>query len=321
MTDAGPHPSSQAILSIVVVLFNMAREAPRTLLSLSPAYQGIKSDGYEVIVVENGSPVPLSRTDVEGIAPNFRYHYIPDAPKSPAFAINYGASKSSAPFLGIMIDGARIATPGVVRYALKALRAYDMPVVSTLGAHLGPDLQSRSLLKGYNEAVEDELLNSIGWPSDGYRLFEIASLADSWNCGWFGGGAESNGLFMCRKTFDALGGYDERFDLPGGGFVNLDFYRRACELPDSDLVILLGEATFHQVHSGTATSVPPEKLPAVLAQYDEQYFKIRKKHYSRPVKQADYLGQAAPQALEWIRRSAEARIALPAAAPGEQENG
>src|SRR5581483_9041619 len=51
-----------------------------------------------------------------------------------------------------------------------------------------------------------------------------------------------------------LGGFDERFASPGGGYVNLDAYRRALDLPRTRLIVLLGEGTFHQVHGGAATS-------------------------------------------------------------------
>ena len=43
-------------LSVVVVVYNIPREAPRTLFSLSADYQRhIAPEDYEVIVVDNGS--------------------------------------------------------------------------------------------------------------------------------------------------------------------------------------------------------------------------------------------------------------------------
>jgi hypothetical protein len=42
---------------------------------------------------------------------------------------------------------------------------------------------------------------------------------------------ETNCLFMKRSLFEALGGADERFDYPGGGFLNLDIFKRAMESP------------------------------------------------------------------------------------------
>ena len=47
-------------LSVVVIVHNMAREAPRTLLSLSAGYQRhIRPEDYEVVVVDNGSTPPF----------------------------------------------------------------------------------------------------------------------------------------------------------------------------------------------------------------------------------------------------------------------
>ena len=43
-------------VSVIVVVFNIPREAPRTLYSLSAEYQrDIAADDYEVIVVDDGS--------------------------------------------------------------------------------------------------------------------------------------------------------------------------------------------------------------------------------------------------------------------------
>ena len=49
-------------LSVVVVAYNMTRELKRTLYSLSPKFQrDVKAQDYEVIVVDNGSTLPLIR--------------------------------------------------------------------------------------------------------------------------------------------------------------------------------------------------------------------------------------------------------------------
>ncbi len=52
---------------------------------------------------------------------------------------------------------------------------------------------------------------------------------------------------------------DQLFDDRGGGLVNLALFARACKLPDSKLVVILGEESFHQIHGGTATNVPEQK--------------------------------------------------------------
>jgi hypothetical protein len=49
-------------LSVIAVFHNMAREAPRTLFTLSAQYQrGFYPDDYEVIVVDAGSSAPLEQ--------------------------------------------------------------------------------------------------------------------------------------------------------------------------------------------------------------------------------------------------------------------
>lgn len=298
-------------LSVVVVVYNMQREAPRTLFSLSAAYQRrINPQDYEVIVVENGSSAPLSLTLVKGFGDNFRYFFLEDASPSPAYAINFGASRSRGEYVGIMIDGARIVSPGILYFALTGLSGFHRAVVSSLAFHLGSDVQMKTVPQGYDADEEDRLLASIDWRRNGYKLFEISALAGSSEGGWFLPIAESNFLFMPRIMFDELGGYDEAFVLPGGGLVNLDFYYRACELPDSQLIMLLGEATFHQVHGGIMTN-RPDDTEHCWAVYDEEYRRLRGAYFTKPRRAAIFLGEVPSPTLPWIKRSCELFRAAP----------
>ena len=239
-------------LSVVVVVYNMAREAARTLLSLSADYQRhIDRDDYEVIVVDNGSDCPIDPGFLAGLAGNFRLIRIDPAPPSPAQAVNRGLAAARGEIVGVMVDGARIATPGLLHFARHGACLYDKAVVATLGWYLGHDFQGLASQYGYDHIREDGLLNSIDWPNDGYRLFEIGTMDESSVDGWFQQISESNALFLRRELWELLGGVDERFDAPGGGLVNLDTFSRILEWPDAELVILLGEAAFHQLHGGT----------------------------------------------------------------------
>lgn len=263
-------------ISIVVVLYNIPREAPRSLHSLSSGYQRhIDPEDYEVIVVDNGSSPPVDPEFVASFGVNFRLIRIDPAPPSPALAVNRGIAEARGDIIGIMIDGARIASPGLVHFALHGAQLYDTAVVATLGWYLGFDFQRFAMRAGYDQAREDELLASVGWQQDGYRLFEIATMDESSVEGWFFPLAESNALFMRRERWSDLGGVEERFDTPGGGLLNLDTYARAMAQPDVKLVILLGEGTFHQLHGGVATNLPSEDLSAKLVEWDDQYEKIR----------------------------------------------
>lgn len=302
----GPGPK----LSVIVVVYNMRREAPRTLLSLSAGYQkGVGADEYEVIVVENGSPEPLGEDEVELTGPNFHYLRIEDASPSPAAAINRGAALATAPNIAVMIDGARMATPGVITRALELLERFPNPIVATIALHLGPEAQFLSMVNGYDRAEEDRLLNSIGWPAAGYRLFEIGALAPSSSMGWFAPLAESNLLFMRRAMFDRIGGMDEQFSIRGGGYVNLDFYNRACEQPDAQLFCLLGEATFHQMHGGVMTNQPEELTKAASLDYVREYERIRNKPFVRTPHMHTLYGDARVETLQMIHDTS--RIMLP----------
>lgn len=276
-------------LSLIVTVYDMGREAPRTLRSLALPYQtGIAADDYEVIVMDNGSPKPLDESLVQGFGPQFRYHYVRDAAKSPAQAINRGVAMARGKYVGIFIDGARIASPGLLALALKALRSHQDPIVATLGWHLGPELQQKSVLKGYDQATEDRLLDSIGWPSDGYRLFDVSVLAASSFKGYGAAPSESNALFLLRKTFRQMGGYDPAFDLPGGGLLNLDFFIRALDRVESQYVMLKGEGTFHQIHGGASTG--KAEVQDRFQGWAKQYQQIRGKPWQHPEREAIYLG-------------------------------
>src|SRR4029079_2073734 len=103
-------------------------------------------------------------------------------------------------------DGARMASPGLLARALAASRLHKLPIIGTIGFHLGPDVQMESVKHGYNQAVEDELLARSGWELDGYRLFSISSLAGSSAGGWFDLPEESNAFFLRREHWRTIGG-------------------------------------------------------------------------------------------------------------------
>ncbi|MDJ0925455.1 MAG: glycosyltransferase family A protein [Acidimicrobiia bacterium] len=294
--------NGQPRLSVVVVVYDMEREAPRTLHSLSAEYQeGVDPSSYEVVVVDNGSPRSAAVKTAEACGDNFRYHYLECATKSPAPAMNAGIAMTTGKYVGLYVDGARIATPGLLRMALLALSLNERALVSTLAWHLGPQAQMVSVNEGYNADVEDELLESIDWPANGYDLFTISAFAGSSARGFFQPVAESNALFMPRRLIAELGGMDESFSLPGGGVVNLDTYARACALPETTLITLLGEGTFHQVHGGVATNAPAESdyVDRAFAEYAE----LRGHPYRRPERSSLFLGPVPKQVAPFMTAS------------------
>ena len=296
------------LLSVIVVFHDMRREAPRTLHSLSRAYQrGIDDLDYEVIAVDSRSSSPLEAHEVEAFGPEFRYLRHETASVSPVEAINRAATLARGRFVTVCIDGARLLTPGVLKTTAMACRMSARPVIAVLGWHLGPKPQRLSMLEGYDRAVEDRLLADAKWQEDGYRLFDIACLAPSCADGVLMPFSESNCVTVSRAMFDELGGYDPAFTSAGGGFVNLDYWRRACALPGTVVFVLLGEGSFHQFHGGSATNSGPNRP---LARYQEEYAAIRGEPYARPLVEPVYLGTLPSPSLRFLRHSLARREKL-----------
>lgn len=240
-------------LSIVVVGFDMKRELPRTVLSLLPPYQrGLAHDDVEIIVIDNGSSEPVRREWFPADAA-IRVERVEGGGVSPSMAINVGARLARADHIAVVVDGARMASPGLVSTALAAAGLHPKSFVATLGFHLGPKVQQVSVTEGYTREVEDRLLASVAWPQHGYRLFEICALGASCTHGVLKTPSETTFCVMKTSMFHAIGGYDERFIQLGGGLATFDFFRRSLEAAGEGFVMLVGEGTFHQLHYGATT--------------------------------------------------------------------
>ncbi len=286
-------------LSVIVICYDMAREIPRTLQSLSRDYQHKSMDlDYEVLLVDNGSPEPLDEASWSSLDVPCGLITIHNASPSPAAAINQAVARATGDIICLMIDGAHLLTPGTFWLAQSAFAAFEQPVVATRYFYLGPDEQNISIMQGYDKPAEDRLLKLIDWPGDGYRLYEIGTplRAGAANITWFNRMFESNCLFMRRSLFCELGGAEERFDYPGGGFLNLDIYRRAVDYEGVTPVQLIGEGSFHQLHGGTTTNTGAEQRDAQMKRYRQQYRDIRGHDNVMSDKELFFLGHMPTQA-------------------------
>lgn len=294
-------------LSVVVVAHDMGRELPRTLATLAPGYQrDIVADDYEVVVVDNGSRVAIDPALVASFPGRIRVERIDPAPPSPAQAANLGLGLAEGEQVGLIVDGARMASPGLLGWARRAAALSSRPIVSTLGWHLGRVRHMQATEAGYDQAVEDELLAGIDWQADGYELFGVSVLNGSSAWGWFEPMSESSALFLSAADWAELGGLDEQFALPGGGLVNHDLYRRACALDGAELITLLGEGTFHQFHGGAATSAR-----FGWAEMHDDYVRLRGEPYVSPQDRPILVGRHPEQALDHMVESvAMARRAI-----------
>ncbi len=194
-----PRPAGTTDLSVVVVFYNMQREAARTLHSLSRAYQQDIDDlDYEVIVVENGSDPDqqLGEEFVHSFGPEFRYLDLGDDAEpvaGPRAQPRHRASRRGDA-LALMIDGAHVLTPGVLHFGMAGLDLYAPAIVATQQWYVGPGQQGDAMADGYDQDYEDELFEQIDWPADGYRLFEIGHFIGERD--WFDGLWESNCMFV-----------------------------------------------------------------------------------------------------------------------------
>ncbi len=299
--DTGGPP----IVSIIVIVYDMPTQAKNTLISLSTSYQlDVRMDDFEVIIVENESPNLIDDQFIASLPRNVHYYKRNETESTPVHAINFGASKAKGENICLMIDGARVLTPGVVKNLLLGHRISDRAVVSIPGYHLGDKVQQENVITGYGLEAERELMRSIDWPQEGYRLFDIACFSASSEPGFFLPNSESNCISMPRDIWHELGGCDAQFNLRAGGLINLDFYKRACEYPGMQHVIVPGEGTFHQFHGGVTTGgEDPGVRAAYIEASERQYRELRGEEYHSPVTTPVYLGQFPEQAKKFLHFS------------------
>jgi cephalosporin hydroxylase len=176
------------------------------------------------------------------------------------------------------------------------LRTYEPAIVATQQWYVGPGQQGEAMRHGYDQEAEDRLFRRIGWPEAGYRLFEIGHFVGGRD--WLDGVWESNCLFVPRRQLEQVGGFDESFSMPGGGFANLEIYERLGSAPDVTVATIIGEASFHQVHGGVSTNQPDsDERRTRVHGYGEHFADLRGRRFRGPGKPLHFVGRiASPEA-------------------------
>ncbi len=289
-------------LTVVVIAYRMTHQISNTIRSLLPPVQrDVSIDRYDIHVIDNGSPQPLDEP-LWNQAPNVRYQHIPagSASVNPGVAINRAVAQTRSPVVCVMIDGARMVTPGVLRWGMDLATLSEKTVVEVRGWHLGPKLQNVSVREGYDVETEQRLLQSIDWPWDGYRLFEIGVPAASMPGGFLGTASECTCLFLHRSYFDRLAGYDQRYAEPGGGLCNADFFVRAASGADRVFTVL-GEGTFHQIHGGAATGLTGDDQRESFRRWKKEYERLSRPWHTKAVEYTPILAGHLPAAARrWM---------------------
>jgi glycosyltransferase involved in cell wall biosynthesis len=247
--------TSQPRISVILIGYKMPSQLRNTLATLAAGYQhGMSAADYEVIVVENSSDSTLTDTDVQSLPDNFRYFLRENTGRTPVPAINFAFQQCLGNYIGLIMDGARMLSPGVIRSADMASRLDTNALTVVPGYHLGEQEQH------FNEdpelALQEErrLLTSVDWRSDGYELFAISTFSGANRRGYLHPIMECNCLFASRDSYAQIGYADPQFTLHGGGSINLHMYRSLGMRPQSRVVVVPGEGSFHQYHGGVTTS-------------------------------------------------------------------
>jgi len=310
--DTSPVTTDKPALSILVVVYDMRQQAMNTLHSLSAAYQsGVDESDYEVLVLENNSGSNLDPDELASLGQNFHYYLRREPGVSPAPAINEGLARCNGSHVGLLIDGARMLSPGVLSKARQALKLPGA-IVATPGYYLSEQGRSEHGSGEVEASVvlqtETSLLDKSNWREDGYRLFQQACFSNGNRHGYLDPWMECNALFCAKTLLDKVGGADERFDLSGGGALNLHLYRQLATSEGTQLVILPGEGNFHQFHGGTSTTSGEER-DALVKTFKEQLDGCWPGGFKAVSRQPTLFGTIPPAALPFLLASANSSAA------------
>ena len=295
--------SKQPVVSIILIAYKMRSQLRNTLLTLHADYQRQCSmRDYEVIVVENSSDENLDQATIDALPGNIHYFLREEESQSPVPAINFAFERCRGKYIGLIMDGARMLSPGVIHHAITAYGMTTEAITVMPGYHLGEQEQHMHDSADAALAAERALLDSVDWREDGYELFRVSTFSGANRRGYLHPILECNCLFASRVNYRRVGDADPRFMQPGGGSVNLHIYRALGMLPGTELFVVPGEGSFHQFHGGVSTSAydgRDEELARHLAQlksyWPDGFHALRR--------EPKLLGHVPPQAYRFLQDS------------------
>ena len=256
-------------ISFIVVAYNIPHQLKRTLTSLTPAFQGVPAHQVEIIVIDNGSSPALKKSDFSDF-PRVENVIRVDNHPSPVHGLNLGIEAARFKTIALMIDGAHILSPGVVKNAAAIIQSFPRPVINVPQYTLGPASQNLRSVENAFE-VESEALKELGWPGNGYALFDYAVIPGETANKHTLDAIETNCLITTKEVLADCGGYDERFDEPGAGLANIEIFHRLTHDERNQYVSFPGEGSFHQDHGGTTTALTSEQRDELVARFYETY--------------------------------------------------
>lgn len=262
-------------ITFVVVAYNIDPQIHNTILSCSPSYQRCDEAEIEIIIIDNGSDIPLNLDDFKEY-PSVSKVIRVDGSASPVKGLNIGIGKARFDVVGLMIDGAHIITPNIVNHTKEIIAMFPRPVISVPQYTLGEISQNLDLSQLDSKVLDEqkELLSQSNWPEDGYGLFNVSvRVGEHPDKDWLKH-IESNCLITTKDVLEKNSVLNEKFDEAGGGFANLEIYERLINTPENEYVLLLGEGTFHQFHGGITTNASVSDRQEKVNCYREKYKEI-----------------------------------------------
>lgn len=180
-----------------------------------------------------------------------------------------------------------MVTPGVVKSTLEITKTNPDALVHFPSVHLGNQLQNESILNGYDEVYEDQLLDAIDWQKDGYSLFKISN-ASGYAYRIFAAARESNCFAIKTDQLKVLGKYNPQFQTAGGGYANIELFRRIVHANPASVYHVIGEATFHQIHGGTTSN--HARTTSQINEFTQEFHEISGEAPLPPPYEPNYYG-------------------------------
>ena len=291
--DNQRQPVGNQLLSVIVIVRDLGPSWSRMLQSLAPDYQqDIDSESYEVCIVDSTPSRRLCMSDISDIGAGVSCRLVSAASLSLAEAINVGVQHARGDQLCLLTDSTCLLTPGVLSASMTVFRMFGHPVGMVRDFVLKPGRIYLQRVGGRTSS--EQLLESIDWPRDGYRLYEIGGplVAEKRQPSWFDRVIENRGLFLRKSTFERVGGCGGQFQLPGLGMMPLDFVHRAALLEDTDVVQLIGEGLFCQPDGEITSNTKPlaEDRKRESGHLRQQYRQLRGVEFSMPSEPPYFFG-------------------------------
>lgn len=282
-------------LSVVMLVQGTPRQSENAIFSLSAAYQrNVREQDYEIVVVETRSNEMLGRGRVEKIASNVRYFEHGHGGLGPNVPWKLGITKARAALVGVLLDGASVATPGVVEHALWASRIGERALYAVPSHHLRPVTLPARGRKQEGDGANLALLESVDWRKWGYRLFEIA-IENEWPTG-----SPSDPIVDCSFLFCQRALWDEIAERTAND--GAEPFDELCRLEQTKLVVPWSEGTFHQYHAGIACRDERDRQALVGAFF--RLYAMRLKRRREPAtRELVFLGELSARVEDLVLKS------------------